>query len=219
MLLVAGYAQPPGVMTPLRRALERSGRRVIPVDLPSQGAGDIDVSARYLAGVVEDSRAPRVDLVGFSAGAIVVRAFEVRFDTEGRARRIVLLGAPNHGARIADTVASRNPELCFGACAELRRGSGYLERLDAETKDSRASYTSVWTATDVFVQPPRSAVLEGAVNVRLQDVCPGSTVSHGELVSDDLPVALTLESLDGLYRPPRPQDCERLRRSGARALG
>jgi triacylglycerol lipase len=45
------------------------------------------------------------------------------------------------------------------------------------------------------VTPPESARLEGAVNVVVQDVCPGRRVSHSQLPSDDVVVALVLTAI------------------------
>lgn len=219
VLLVPGYAQPTEVMSSLRRALERDGRRVIDVALPSRGTGDIDASARFLADVAAGTGAERVDVVGFSAGALVVRAYGARFDDGARLRRAVLLGAPNHGARIAEVAAATSPELCFGSCLQMRPGSAYLRRLNEATGPDEAAYTSVWTAGDSFVRPPSSAVLAGAVNVRLQDVCPGANVPHGALVGDALPVGIVLEALGGeLASAPGREDCRSLSRRGAAAL-
>ncbi len=46
-------------------------------------------------------------------------------------------------------------------------------------------------------------MLEGAENVRVQDVCSGATLGHGDLVSDPLALGLVLRALeDPAARPP-----------------
>ena len=70
------------------------------------------------------------------------------------------------------------------------------------------------------VTPPDTARLEGALNVRVQDVCAGSGVGHGGLVRDPLVLGLVARALDGaMPRPPAPADCAALRASGTRAGG
>jgi triacylglycerol lipase len=70
------------------------------------------------------------------------------------------------------------------------------------------------------VTPPASASLQGAVNVRLQDVCAGAGVGHGGLVRDPLVLGLVVRALDGaLPRPPAPAECAVLRASGTLAAG
>ncbi len=221
VMLVPGYAQTPSVMSALRRALEGAGRRVVSVSLPSRGAGNIDSSARFLGQEVERSGAEEADLVGFSAGAIVVRAYVQRFDDAGRARKVVLLGAPNHGAKLAEEAARANPALCFGACVQLRPGSDYLRSLNSEdVTPGEVAATSMWTSGDTFVEPPRSALLQGMDNVRVQDVCAGLDMPHGALVVHPLVVGLVLEALNrSSGGPPGAGACRSLRKLGAEALG
>jgi triacylglycerol lipase len=70
------------------------------------------------------------------------------------------------------------------------------------------------------VTPPDSAVLNGAVNVRLQDVCADALIEHDELVRYPLPLALVLAALgSGIDAPPDQAECEALRARGEAILG
>jgi triacylglycerol lipase len=198
VLLVHGYGGTAESLAELKSALEEVGRTAVLVQLPDNGRGDIDDSARVLADAVANTGAEHVDLVGFSAGGVVVRSFLRGFGGNDVARRVVLLGAPNHGAQIAAAATAADPESCVDACAQLNPGSSFLSELNAgDETPPGADYTSIWTAFDETVEPPESAVLAGAVNIRVQDVCPNATLSHGDLVEDPIAVGLAIEALAG----------------------
>jgi triacylglycerol lipase len=136
-----------------------------------------------------------------------------------RARRVVLLGAPNHGAELAGAAAGLDPGLCAGACAQLAPGSALLAELNrGDGTPPGPRVFSIWTALDQTVTPPATAVLEGAANIRVQDVCAASRLGHGGLVTDPLALGLTLGALEGtLPEAPGAGDCARLRATGARS--
>jgi triacylglycerol lipase len=217
VLLVPGYGGAPSSLATLAARLRAAGRRVEVVALPDQGTGDLDASARALGRAVDALRAARVDLVGYSAGGVVVRELLADPARVARARHVVLLGTPNHGAEVAGLAAALDPRLCTGACAQLVPGSAFLARLNrGDETPPGPDWTSIWTGDDQTVTPPASAVLAGARNVRLQDVCAGAGVGHGGLVRDPLAFGLVERALDGALPPrPGPPDCAVLRAAGA----
>jgi triacylglycerol lipase len=221
VLLVPGFDGTPASLGALAARLRAGGRWVVVVALPDRGTGDLAAAARVLERAVDRTGAASVDLVGYSAGGIVVRAFLADRGGAARTRRVVLLGAPNHGTELAGAAAAVDARLCAGACAQLVPGSALLARLNrGDETPAGPAFTSIWTASDRTVTPPASASLQGAVNVRVQDVCAGSGVGHGGLVRDPLVLGLVARALDGaMPRPPAPADCAALRASGARAGG
>ncbi|HEX2156443.1 MAG TPA: lipase, partial [Actinomycetes bacterium] len=172
-----------------------------------------------LAGAVDRTGAARVDLVGFSAGGVVVRVLLEDPARALRARRVVLLGAPNHGTELAGAAAALDPGLCAGACAQLAPGSSLLAELnEGDETPPGPEFFSVWTALDQTVTPPATAVLDGAANIRVQDVCASARLGHGALVTDPLAVGLVVEALAGtLPEAPGAGDCAALRAAGAPA--
>src|SRR6266545_2781247 len=201
VVLVHGYDGTPASFDTLSSRLRASGRQVVVVRLPDRGTGDIEVSAGVVARAVDGTGAGTVDLVGYSAGGIVVRDYLGRPGVAAHVRHVVLLGSPNHGAQLVPGSA------LLARLNQLVRGNEFPAGPDV---------TSIWTALDQTVTPPASAVLAGARNVRVQDVCADSRVDHGGLVRDPLTLGLALRALDGaLERHPGPPDCAVLR--GARA--
>ncbi|HZD00105.1 MAG TPA: lipase [Actinomycetes bacterium] len=222
VVLVHGYDGTPATLGALAARLRGAGRRVMTVELPDRGTGDIEVSAGVLTRTVDATGAGRVDLVGYSAGGIVVRDYLGQPGRASRTRHVVLLGTPNHGAQLAGLASMLGPQLCDGACAQLAPDSPLLQRLNRLTGGlefpAGPDVTSIWTARDRTVTPPTSAVLAGARNIRLQDVCADSVAGHGDLLRDPLALGLVERAVDGeLTRQPGPGDCTALRATGASA--
>ena len=218
VLLVPGYLVAPSMLAPLRDALRRAGMRADIVALPRRGTASVLRSARVVARAVREAGSRPVDLVGFSSGGIVVRAYLRLLGGAARTRTAVLLGAPNHGARVADVAASLDPALCAGACRQLRPGSRLLARLNAgDETPGRVLYVSIWTETDAIVTPPRSARLAGAWDESVQAVCPRARLGHADLVTDPRAVGLVVLALRGRLAEAVP--CRRARTAGRGAPG
>jgi triacylglycerol lipase len=206
VLLVPGYGGEVAALTPLVSVLESAGRKAIVVPAIAAGTGDLRAQAEQLATVAARERdaagAPSVDVIGYSAGGVVARLWVRDFGGAAVARRVVSLGSPQHGT----TQAALGRDLAGGcpvACEQLVPDSDLLRALNAgdETPDGPA-WISLWSTLDVVVTPPDSAVLEGALNVAIQDVCPNSRANHGDLPGDPV-VAATLASVLG-PGPPLP---------------
>jgi triacylglycerol esterase/lipase EstA (alpha/beta hydrolase family) len=134
-----------------------------------------------------------------------------------RARRVVLLGTPNHGTELAGAAAAFDPGLCSGACAQLVPGSSLLAELNrGDETPPGPEFFSIWTELDQTVLPPATAALEGAANIPVQDVCASARLGHGGLVTDPLALGLVVEALAGtLPQEPGAGDCAALRAAGA----
>jgi triacylglycerol esterase/lipase EstA (alpha/beta hydrolase family) len=198
VLLVPGFGGSRTALSQLADRLRDGGRTATVVALPGDGTGDLiaqaatlDVAARRAL----DAGAPSVDVVGYSAGGVVTRIWVDRFDSADRARRIVTLGSPLHGARQAADGLALGGAACPTACRQLAPGSDLLNRLAATPLPDGLPWLSVWTENDQTVQPPDSARLDGAVNVPLQSLCPDARVAHGELPTDPRVTALVLRGL------------------------
>ena len=213
VLLVHGYGGGPASMAVLERVLESRDRRVLSVALPNGGRGDIAVSAGVVEEIVEEEGATEVDIVGFSAGGLVARTFLEQGG--GRVRSLVFLGTPHHGTRLAGLATSVDPSLCARACREMVPGSHFLRTLNAGRHvPPGTSVANIYSADDGVVTPPRTARLEGARNVLIQDVCPGARVAHTRLVSDPIALGLVVEALESGSGNFDPSSCEHVRELG-----
>ncbi len=218
VVLVPGYGGATGGLRTLADRLRREGREVRLLSLPDHGVGDLRRTAAALdrvVGALEDAGAPSVDIVGFSAGGVTARVWVLAYDGERRARRIVTLGSPHHGTTLAAAAAALLGS-CDRQCEQLQPGSSLLAQLNRDETPDGPVWVSVWTAADETVVPPRSGRLAGALDIRVQDVCPRSRVAHGSLPSDPAVVGIVVDALTAATpAEPARGDCARLERLGA----
>jgi triacylglycerol esterase/lipase EstA (alpha/beta hydrolase family) len=144
--------------------------------VPSDGSRSIAHMAKDVASaasrLTEKTGAARVDLVGFSMGAVVSRYFVQRLGGRERVRRFVSISGPHQGTRVA----------AFGrkiGAREMRIGSELLADL-AKDDDPWGEVTvhAARTPYDLMIVPSTSSELKGAQN-RVFPV-----VLHGLMVRD-----------------------------------
>jgi triacylglycerol lipase len=217
VLLVPGYGGSTGSLDELAARIRGSGRAATVVALAGDGTGDLTAQARVLNGYVNQAigaGSGPVTVIGYSAGGVVAWLWYVDYSGAARAGRIITLGSPLHGARIAAVGAGFDPGECPVACQQLAPGSALLTRLQ-QSGQARPPWLSLWSSDDQTVQPPDSARLPGAVNVPLQSVCPGTDIQHSQLPTAPLVVGLVLRALgSGHLTAPPPGDCGTLQSSG-----
>ena len=182
VILVPGYGGSDTVLETLANRLHSAGRTTILLALPDDATGDLNAQAGVLAARVTEALkagAPSVDLVGYSAGGIVIGLFVAAHPKE--VRQIVTIGSPLHGTQIAELGVTLNApaSICPTACREMAPGSAVLTSLTAaEPAKTGVPWTSMWTNDDQVVLPPDSARFTGATNIVLQDVCADDTANH-----------------------------------------
>ncbi len=219
VLLVPGYGGRAAAFDVMLARLTTAGRSASVVALPGGATGDLREQARAVNRAVNaalTAGARSVDLVGYSAGGVVVRLWAREYNGDRKARRIVTLGSPHHGTEVAALAGAVAPAECVDACAQLEPGSSLLRELNAgDETPAGPQWLSLWTTVDELVTPPSTASLAGAVDVPLQSVCPDDRVGHGLLPADPLAVGLTLAALAAApIAAPGPADCARLRALG-----
>ncbi len=216
VLLVPGYGGSTRALASLADVLHGAGRTAIVVSLPGDGTGDLDQQAAAVARAVDSARsqtgAATVDIVGYSAGGVVARLWVRDHGGAAVARRIVTLGAPQHGTDLASLAGSLAPGGCPVACQQLATDSPLLDRLNTgDETPTGPTFVSIWTTDDKTVLPPDSARLAGALNLSVQSVCASAHVSHGDLPTDPLVVQIVRAELAaGQPVPLTSADCGRL---------
>ena len=205
VLLVPGYGGGTAGLAVLARALEADGRPTVLVQLPANGTGDLRDSAQALEVAAERALAagaPSVDVVGYSAGGLIARVWLQDEDRRDEVRRVITLGSPHRGTDLAALGLALAPESCPLGCRQLVPGSELLVELAEDETPDGPEWMSLWTTQDEVV-PPESARLDGAINVPLQELCPGVRVDHGGLPTARVVQAVVLQALaaDELAEP------------------
>jgi hypothetical protein len=187
------------------------------VPLAGNGTGDLTVQARVLDGYVNQAigaGSGPVTVIGYSAGGVVAWLWYVDYGGAARAGKIITLGSPLHGARVAAVGTGFDPGECPVACQQLAPGSALLTQLQQSTQ-ARPPWLSLWSTDDQTVQPPDSARLPGAVNVPLQSVCPAAVIQHSQLPTALLVVGLVLRALASSHLTAPPAgDCAAMQSLG-----
>lgn len=188
------------------KALAADGYDPCLVSLPEFATTDIQLSTEYVVQAVRDlaerSESGKVDVVTFSKGALEARwAMTWWPDLRDKVDDAVLLAAPNNGSSAAELTCGRS---CVAAVWQSRPGAGFLGALnDGDQTPGSASYTNVFSDTDELVfmlgeddPSSASAAVDGATNIRVQDLCPGRPVEHLQHVYDAQVYRLVVDALE-----------------------
>ncbi len=105
----------------------------------------------------------KVHLVGHSMGGIIARNYLQIRGGAGRVDRLVMLGTPNGGSKLAALALSP-------LAASLMPGSELLQRLDAAAMPPETKVTAVYSRHDNIVIPFDNGRLQGADNVELSEI-------------------------------------------------
>jgi triacylglycerol lipase len=175
----------------VRPQLEAQGYRTFALDYGRRGTGDIPTSARQLAdfvdGVLAETGASKVDIVGHSQGGMMPRYFIKHLGGASKVDDLIGLAPSNHGT--TQPLAGASDERLCAACRQQAAGSAFITELNAGDETPGAvDYTVVETAYDEVVTPYTSAFLDSATNVRLQDKCPHDVSEHLSIVTDQAAV-------------------------------
>lgn len=216
VLLVPGFGGERAALEPLANRLRVGGRKVQVVVLPGTGNGDLREQAKALGTAAKDALArtgaPSVDVVGYSAGGVVARLWVRFYGGAALARRVVTLGSPHHGTELAGLASLTSSTSCPAACRQLAPGSDLLDKLNrGEETPAGPRWVSLWSDDDQVVTPPDSARLAGAVDIVLQQVCPGRRVEHDQLPIDTLVLSIVAAEVGAApVVSLRAADCARL---------
>lgn len=145
----------------MRGALEQDGRRVLALDLsPNDGTGTIESLASqvddFARRLRKESGAPKLDLVGFSMGALVSRYWVQRMGGKACVRRFVSISGPQQGTWTAYAMGKPGVK-------QMRPKSSLLMQLERDRDPwGEVEVHTMWTPYDLMIVPSRSSQLRGA---------------------------------------------------------
>ncbi len=150
---------------------------------------------------LDGTGAPSVDLVGYSAGGVVVRIYVADLGGGSHVRRAVTLASPHHGTDLASLAGALGSTACPTACQQLDPDSELLRRLNAgdETPPGPV-WVALWTEDDKTVVPPDSGSLDGALDISLQSACPGVQADHADVPRTPAVISI----VESVLRQPAP---------------
>jgi triacylglycerol esterase/lipase EstA (alpha/beta hydrolase family) len=188
VLLVPGYGGSTVSLQVLADALAAEGRDARIVRPTGSGTQDLRQQAEHLRDAVDaaldETGAPSVDLVGYSAGGVVVRIYVADLGGGSHVRRAVTLASPHHGTDLASLAGELGSTACPTACQQLDPDSDLLRRLNADDETPPGPvWVALWTEDDKTVVPPDSGSLDAALNISLQRVCPDVHAGHPDVPS------------------------------------
>lgn len=184
------------------RALPKAGFDVCTVEMPDRLLIDIQTTTEYVVHAIRTvarrSGQP-VSVVGLSQGALQPR-WALRWwpDLRHLVDDYVSMAGTNRGSVFADAACAGGS--CLASLWQQRtKGAQFLTALnDDETTPGDVSYTSVYSLTDEIIQPVAPepvAAIDGAVNIAVQDICPGRYVGHVQSIADATYYAVVMDAL------------------------
>jgi triacylglycerol lipase len=127
---------------------------------PRDGRGPLASLARQIQHETEQLRAqhgaPRIDLVGFSMGALTSRYYIQRLDGKRTVRRFISISGPHRGTLTAYG-------LPFDGARDMRPGSALIRDLETDPDPwGDVEAHCIYTPLDLTIMPASSSELRGA---------------------------------------------------------
>ncbi|WP_232675735.1 triacylglycerol lipase [Nocardioides sp. R-C-SC26] len=143
------------------------------------GTAPIATSAATIATHVEEIQertgADQVMLLGYSQGALAMRHYIKYGGGLDVVRVAVSLGGPHYGDNTAYVCAM------FAACRDMLFGSAFLRHLnDGDDTPGDLDWVHLYSTDETWGAIP----LDGALNLAVQERCPGREVSHLDELDD-----------------------------------
>ncbi len=150
VVLLPGFFENALTMEILRRRLERDlGVPVFAMRPERYFLGLEDQAkgfARRIAAVLDQTGAGQVDLVGHSMGGILARFLAESGGLKNGIRRVVTVAAPHLGSALSRLAPGRS-------LRQMRRGSAFLEKLNAGSAPSGVRIVGITSTHDNLVIP------------------------------------------------------------------
>ncbi len=150
VVILPGHSENALTMFFLERRLDRALRVPVRALSPARYYGRLErLADEYKVQIVqwmEEIGADRVDLVGHSQGGVLARHLAEAGLLEGKVRTVITLGTPHLGSALAVMLPGRNAR-------QMRRGSAFLEALNAGNRPPGVQFAGICSTHDNLVLP------------------------------------------------------------------
>jgi triacylglycerol esterase/lipase EstA (alpha/beta hydrolase family) len=158
VLLVHGIWDTGTKLAPIARGLEAAGVPRTACITLSKNDGSVHLMdlAREVAAAAA-ALGPKIDLVGFSMGALISRAYVQRLGGRDHVRRFVSIAGPQNG-----TLWARFAGAGARGVRDMAPDSALLRDLETDADPwGDVEVHTLWTPYDGMIVPPRSSVMRG----------------------------------------------------------
>lgn len=198
VLLLHGYGANSGFWAPLAARLDAARINHATLDLEPLGCTIDDyvpMVEEAARGLCWASGSRQLVLVGHSMGGLVARAVLQR-DRGQLLARVITLGAPHHGTRLAGLAPGANGQQMRRRAGQQPESAWLRDLAAGEDEATRALITSIWSHHDNIVAPQTSSMLPGARNIEF------GGIGHVALGSDPGVLAAVMGEIAEASRQP-----------------
>lgn len=181
-------------------AFEALGYPYCMVHIPKRGMDDIQVASEHVVHAIREMHrrsGRKIDIIGHSQGGTNPR-WALRWwpDTRAMVDDYVGIAPSAHGGESVNRMCSDGD--CAPALWQQTYMSNFVRAMNSGGETFPGiDYTVAWTAYDEFLTPPEATTINGATNIKLQDICPGDTSEHVAIGAyDAVTYAIAMDALD-----------------------
>ena len=181
VLLITGVTIPAEWFDQIVARLERDGFRPVVYEPPALLSGSLFEATEDLAEVVdrvrEESGQDKIDILAECTGGVVARHYIQSGGGEDKVSRLVTFVSPHHGIAKAPLAAAFAG---WPALDDLTPGSEFMTAVNSVPLPEGVPVTSIYTCSDLYIQPWEGSIVPGARNIGLCD----GTVGHFQTFYD-----------------------------------
>jgi triacylglycerol esterase/lipase EstA (alpha/beta hydrolase family) len=173
VLLVTGITIKAEWFDPIKARLERDGFKTVVYEPPGLLSGDLTKATTDLGtiidGVLASSGESKIDILAECTGGVIARNYIQSYGGDTKINRMVTFVSPEHGLPVAPLV---HAIVGWPALNDLTPGSAFLHKVNDVALPSDVKFTSIYSCTDVYIQPMKTSEIPGATNI---EICDGVT--------------------------------------------
>jgi triacylglycerol esterase/lipase EstA (alpha/beta hydrolase family) len=158
ILLIHGYLHNSSGWFYIRHQLVKQGYRVYTIDLGSpfnsiqQYAQKVDQKAKRIA---LETGTQKLNIVAHSMGGLVASCYATDYAPSGSVEKIVTLGSPMEGTKLASLAAA----IRFGECArQMEHNSSFVMQQNQKNANSSTQFYHLSAVGDPIIRPNSSAL-------------------------------------------------------------